>query len=211
VDFIRKLVESGVTASIGHTAASPEQIRAAVAAGATMSTHLGNGAHLTLPRHPNYLWEQLAADDLAACIIADGFHLPDAVIKVILKVKGRRAMLASDAVHFAGLLPGTYRTPIGGCVVLTPEGRLHLDSNPKLLAGSVRMLADAVGHLARAGLATIGEAWEMASTRPAAEMDLACRKGLAAGAPADLVCFEEHGERLRVVRTLKAGRTVYGS
>ena len=47
-----------------------------------------------LPRHPNYIWEQLAQDALRACIIADGFHLPDSVIKVVMRVKGANAMLA---------------------------------------------------------------------------------------------------------------------
>ncbi|MDQ0920262.1 hypothetical protein [Paenibacillus sp. V4I5] len=59
VPFIKKCVEHGVTVSIDHTSVSPEHIREAVSAGASMSTHLGNGAHLQLPRHPNYLWEQL--------------------------------------------------------------------------------------------------------------------------------------------------------
>jgi N-acetylglucosamine-6-phosphate deacetylase len=54
-DFIRRAVASGVTISIGHTAANGEQIRAAVDAGATLSTHLGNGAHAVLPRHPKCL------------------------------------------------------------------------------------------------------------------------------------------------------------
>ena len=143
--FIEKCAGAGVTVSIGHTGASPEQIREAVKAGATMSTHLGNGAHVQLRRHPNYLWEQLAHDELSACIIADGFHLPDAVMKVFLRVKGPRAMLVSDAVYLSGLAPGTYETHIGGKVVLTPEGRLHLAGNPDLLAGATETLAGGVG------------------------------------------------------------------
>src|SRR5690606_23768857 len=54
VEFIRYAVSQGVRISIGHTAASTEQIAAAVDAGACLSTHLGNGAHGTLRRHPNY-------------------------------------------------------------------------------------------------------------------------------------------------------------
>jgi N-acetylglucosamine-6-phosphate deacetylase len=66
---------------------------------------LGNGAHLQLPRHPNYLWEQLAQDDLWACVIADGFHFPDQVLKVVMKVKGERALLVSDSVSLCGMPP----------------------------------------------------------------------------------------------------------
>jgi N-acetylglucosamine-6-phosphate deacetylase len=208
--FIRKCVASGIAVSIGHTAATPEEIRQAVEAGATFSTHLGNGAHLSLPRHPNYLWEQLAQDALRACIIADGFHLPDSVIKVIMRVKGTDAMLASDAVYLSGLRPGRYTTHIGGKVVLTREGKLHLAGNEKLLAGSVMMLREGVDHLVRRGLCDLGEAWDMASTRPAAAMGLPVRRGLVPGAPADLVVFERTRDRIQILETWKAGVRVYG-
>ena len=59
VEFIRQCSKSGVIVSIGHTAASPHQIDKAVKAGARLSTHLGNAAHLMLPRHPNYIWNNL--------------------------------------------------------------------------------------------------------------------------------------------------------
>jgi len=207
--FVRRCADSGVTVSIGHTAASVDQIRYAVAAGASMSTHLGNGCHLMLPRHPNYLWEQLAQDALAACIIADGFHLPDAVIKAIMRVKGPNAMLASDAVYLSGLKPGRYTTHIGGKVVLTDDGRLCLAKNPKLLAGSVQMLIRSVEHLIRAGLADPGEAWEMASSRPAFAMRLAQARGLEPNAPGDVCVFDRDGDRITLLETWKAGRKVY--
>lgn len=207
--FIRSCVANGIAVSIGHTAATPEQIREAVGAGASFSTHLGNGAHLVLPRHPNYLWEQLAQDPLRACIIADGFHLPDSVIKVVMRVKGVDAMLASDAVYLSGLKPGRYTTHIGGKVVLTREGRLHLASNPKILAGSVMMLRQGVDHLVEAGLCGLAEAWEMASTRPAGAIGLAARAGLAPGAPADVVLFDRKAERTVVHETWKGGVKVY--
>jgi len=207
--FIRSCVANGIAVSIGHTAATPEQVREAVRAGASFSTHLGNGAHLMLPRHPNYLWEQLAQDPLRACIIADGFHLPDSVIKVVMRVKGANAMLASDAVYLSGLKPGRYTTHIGGKVVLTREGKLHLASNPKLLAGSVMMLRQGVDHLVKAGLADLSEAWEMASTRPAAAIGLPTRRGLSPGAPADAVLFERKKERVEILETWKAGIKVY--
>ncbi|HYF00073.1 MAG TPA: amidohydrolase family protein [Planctomycetota bacterium] len=209
--FIAKAVESGVIVSIGHTAGTPDQIRDAVKAGATMSTHLGNGAHLMLPRHPNYVWEQMAQDALSACVIADGFHLPDAVLKVILRAKGSRAMLVSDAVYIAGLAPGTYETHIGGKVVLTAEGKLHLAANPNLLAGSATMVIRGVEHLAARGLASLPDAWDMASTRPAAAIGHPAAKGLRTGAPADVLVLEARGEHLSVAETWKAGRRVYKS
>src|SRR5699024_223314 len=62
--FIEKAAKSGVKVAIGHTSANSQQIKNAVEAGAVLSTHLGNGAHITLPRHPNYIWDQLAEENL---------------------------------------------------------------------------------------------------------------------------------------------------
>ncbi|WP_159888729.1 N-acetylglucosamine-6-phosphate deacetylase [Paenibacillus puerhi] len=211
-DFIRLCSESGVTVSIGHTAATPEQIRLAVKAGATMSTHLGNGAHGTLPRHPNYVWEQLAADGLWACVIADGFHLPESVLKVALRTKGDKLALVSDAVYLAGMEPGPYHTHIGGNVTLQPNGRLCLTEQPNLLAGSALPLTRGIEHMVRIGLCDWPEAWELASIRPSRSMSLPTEQGLQLGAPADLALFtsDEAGE-LQIHKTYKRGRLVYSS
>lgn len=205
--FISRCTASGVRVSIGHTAASTEQIRQAVDAGAVMSTHLGNGTHLTLPRHPHYLWEQLAADELYGCMIADGCHLPDALLKVILRVKQSRAILVSDAVSLSGMAPGAYRLHIGGDVVLTPEGRLHLAGHPRLLAGSAMMLPDQVSYLARAGLVPLEDALDCASLHPARLLGLPQAAGITAGAPADLIGFRKvGGGDLEIQAVWKNGR-----
>ncbi|KIL40384.1 N-acetylglucosamine-6-phosphate deacetylase [Gordoniibacillus kamchatkensis] len=212
--FIRRCADSGVLVSIGHTAAAPDQIARAVAAGAAMSTHFGNGAHPVLPRHPNYLWEQLAADELWTCLIADGFHLPDSVLKVAMKVKGDKALLVSDAVMFSGMPAGTYESHIGGKVVLTPQGRLQMADQPQLLAGSVKMLPAGVSHLVKRGLCSLGEAWEMASVRPAKRVGLPFSAGLEAGAPADVLLIEwgdagGDGSEPRIAGVYKNGVSVW--
>jgi N-acetylglucosamine-6-phosphate deacetylase len=207
--FIARCVVSGVAVAIGHTAATPAQIDAAVAAGARLSTHLGNGAHPLLPRHPNYLWTQLARDELAASLIGDGWHLPDDVLRVVIRVKGAGALLVSDTVALAGQPPGVYAAPVGGSVTLAPNGRLHLTGDPRLLAGSVCPLRDAVGGLARRGVAPLDAAWAMASTRPARFLGLATAAGLAVGAPADLITCDWDGVTLGIRRTYKAGHPVH--
>lgn len=211
-EFIRHCVRQGVTVSIGHTSADTAQINEAVSAGARLSTHLGNGAHAMLPRHPNYLWAQLAEDELWCTLIADGFHLPDEVLKVAMKVKGKRALLISDAVTLGGLPPGSYDTPVGGRVVLTPEGRLHLAGQPGLLAGSAQMLLRHIARLAAAGLAELPDAWDMASVHPAGFMGLPVAAGLTAGAPADLALIRRSGaggSGLALAALCKAGAWVY--
>ncbi|MFE6076914.1 N-acetylglucosamine-6-phosphate deacetylase [Paenibacillus sp. NPDC057886] len=204
--FIARCCESGILVSIGHTAATPEQIREAVSAGAVMSTHLGNGAHLMLPRHPNYLWEQLAADELYGCMIADGHHLPLSVLAVILRMKRNRAILVSDAVSLSGMPPGSYHLHIGGDVVLTAEGRLHLAGQPELLAGSAMMLPDQVGYLVETGLCGLPDAWDCASVHPARLLGLEQAAGLEVGAPADIVSFNMDGGKLSVLQCWKNGQ-----
>lgn len=173
--------------AIGHTSATPEQIRAAVEAGACMSTHFGNGAHMQLPRHPNYLWEQLSQDELWACAIADGFHLPYSVLKVLKRVKEEKMVLVSDAVRLSGMPPGEYQDYIGGEVILTTEGKLHIKDNPLMLAGSVSMLRLGVARMVQSGICDLAAAWDMASTGPSKLMGLATGTGLTVGGPADLI------------------------
>jgi N-acetylglucosamine-6-phosphate deacetylase len=208
-DFIVRCVRQGVTVSIGHTSANADQIAAAVAAGARLTTHFGNGTHSVLPRHPNYLWAQLAEDKLWCTLIADGFHLPGQVLKVAMKVKGPQALLVSDAVSLGGLPPGSYTTPVGGQVVLTPEGRLHLADQPRLLAGSAQMLLRHIEHLVATKLASLPDAWEMASIRPAGFMGLPQAAGLVPGAPADLTLLGRRHPELEVAGVCKAGNWVY--
>lgn len=207
--FIAHCRDRGVIPAVGHTAATPEQIREAVDAGASLSTHLGNGVHAVLPRHPNYLWEQLATDELWASVIADGFHLPDAVLKTFLRVKGARLILVSDSVALAGLPPGAYQSSIGASVVLTGEGRLHLASDPRLLAGSAQPLTSGIVHLVRSGLTTLRDAWLMASTRPLELLGDQGSAGLVVGEPADLVLFQWDGREISIEQVIKRGTPVF--
>ncbi|WP_413737325.1 N-acetylglucosamine-6-phosphate deacetylase [Sodalis sp. RH21] len=208
--FIRRCVQARVIVSLGHTAADADQIAAAVDAGASMSTHLGNGAHLLLPRHPNYIWEQLAQDSLWCAMIGDGEHLPRSVLQVFMRVKRDRAFLVSDATSLAGMPPGRYHLHIGGEVILSAGGRLSLANNPQLLAGSARSLLYGVNSLVRQGLATRGEAWDMASVRPSALLGMPTRFGLAVGAPLNAVALGEdpRGE-LTVLAAYQGGACVW--
>ncbi len=205
LEFIRRCVASGVMVSIGHTAASPERIREAVAAGARCSTHLGNGSHAMISRHDSYIWEQLASDHLSASFIADGHHLPLAFLKVALRAKGKLSMLVSDAVALSGMPPGEYHSVVGGRVVLTAQGKLHLAEYPNILAGSAHLLPHGIAHLVLNGLASLPEAWEMASLRPASLLNLRSKAGLKEGAPADIVVFRWNGQAISIEQVFKQG------
>ena len=109
IPFIRKCVENRVVVSLGHHNGSAEIIRKATDAGASMSTHLGNGCANMIDRHHNPLWPQLADDRLTPSIIADGYHLTKEELQSFYKVKGPgNIILVSDALDLAGLPPGEY-------------------------------------------------------------------------------------------------------
>ena len=148
IRLVEYLVESNVRVAIGHTAASPEQIHDAVSAGATLSTHLGNGCAQMLARHPNFIWEQLAADELLASFIVDGHHLPAATVKAMVRAKTpARSILVTDATAAAGCSPGFYK--IGEeRVELTAEGRVSAPGAPNL-AGSALPMNTAVANTVR--------------------------------------------------------------
>lgn len=209
ISFIKKCVAAGVMVAIGHTAASPEQIQKAVKAGARFSTHLGNASHLVLPRHSNYIWEQLASENLWATLIADGFHLPQSLLSVFLKVKQNKSILVSDATKFAGLPLGSYHSHIGGSVELAENGRLFMKGSPKMLAGSARSLLDCVDHLISTNLETTASVFDMASLRPNELLGNKKCCGLKEGNTADLIVFERHSGTTKIIQTLKSGEVVY--
>jgi N-acetylglucosamine-6-phosphate deacetylase len=187
IAMIERLAKAGVVAAIGHTAAAPEQIRSAIAAGARFSTHLGNGAHAILPRHPNYIWEQLAADELWASFIADGHHLSKSVLKCMLRVKSpASSVLISDASAFAGLPPGLYSHGPDSFDVLA-DGRVVV-AGSRLLAGATVFLDQCVAHVLHQNLASFSDAIAMAAIRPRELLGLPV-PNLAVGQRADFALF----------------------
>jgi len=207
--FIEKCVRAGIKVAIGHTAASREQIKKGTAAGMTLSTHLGNGCHQVLPRYPNYIWNQLATDQLWSSLIADGIHLPEDVLRVFLKVKPDTSFLVSDATHLAGMPPGCYRTHIGSEVVLEEAGRLYMKDSPGHLAGSAKSLVWCVSHLVRTGILSLAQAWDLASLKPLAFLDDRQICPFEAGRPADLVLFQQTANGIQVAETIKSGKPVF--
>lgn len=200
--YIAALAARGVAISIGHTLADNAAIEAAITAGASFSTHLGNGLPGVLARHPNPIWSQLAADALTAMLIADGHHLPDEVLAVIARVKGREGcILVSDMVALSGLAPGRYSQPVGGDVELSTLGRLSL-AGTDLLAGATAPLLSGVARMAR--LCGLAAAVDMATRNPGRLMP--DHGQIRVGQPADAVLLEHNGDDLAIRDVFVAGR-----
>lgn len=214
-DFIARATDAGVVVAIGHTGADSQQIRAAVDAGARLSTHLGNGAHRMLRRHPNYIWDQLAEDRLWASLIVDGHHLPAEVVKVMVRAKTpQRIILVSDVSGLAGLPVGRYQS--SGCELeILPDGRLVIAGQQQLLAGASLPIGVGVANVMRFAGVDLATAVAMASLNPATL--LRCRVGgLRPGDPADLVLFNltdglREAAPLEVVATLSGGHVEAGA
>jgi N-acetylglucosamine-6-phosphate deacetylase len=209
--FIEKIVEQGLVASIGHTRASAAQIADAVQAGATLSTHLGNGADPTLPKTSNYIWDQLAEDRLAASFIVDGFHLPSPFLNAALRAKGlERSILVTDAVMPAGCDPGRYR--LGEVdVELHGDGSVRLAGGSRL-AGSALRMDQAIANVMRTAGLNLREAATLATRNPARVGRIPWRqRGLNPGDRADLVLFrvEEGSGRIQVLETYLNGERVF--
>jgi N-acetylglucosamine-6-phosphate deacetylase len=205
VPFIESLVASGVVVALGHTAANAGQIQDAIRAGARLSTHLGNGSHAMLPRHDNYVWHQLAADELWASIICDGQHLPQTLVRSIVRVKSpARLVLTCDASPLAGSPPGRYRVWDQDFEVM-PGGKVVV-SGTTFLGGSGVFTDACVGQLLRWGEVGLGDAIDMASVQPKKLLGLP-RPRLEVGAMVDLMlCAWKPGAdfQVQVVLTMES-------
>lgn len=187
--FIERAVAAGVVAAIGHTDASPERIHDAVRAGASLSTHLGNGCAVNMHRHRNCLWSQLSHDELMTSIIADGHHLPGYMVKCISRVKAAsRCILVSDMSGWAGMPPGVYDTSLGGIEIL-PDGRIVVAGQRELLAAASSSLFSNASRFAVAAEVAMREAIDAACANPLRLMNT-CASRMRAEEPADLVLFE---------------------
>ena len=166
MDLLEKASAREICTAIGHTRATVRIIRDAVKAGARMSTHLGNGSDLELPRLDNYMQAQLAEDSLYASFIADGHHIPFYTLKNFIRAKTQeRTVLVTDAMEAADVGPGYFK--LGNEPVVVTEDLKVYKPGQFHLAGSALTLDKAVIHVSEKCGVPFEEAWGMASTLPA--------------------------------------------
>ncbi len=208
IEGVLSLIERGsavgVKFAVGHSAASYETMRDAVAKGLTQSTHTFNGMPPLHHREPGVIGAVLTETCIYAQVIADGVHLHPAVVKLVFEAKGvRRTVLITDAVRAAGAADGTHR--LGDQIITVKDGIARTDSGS--LAGSTLTMDQAL----RNAHAFTNRPWDEllpSATCVAAEsLGLADQIGsLKPGAYADVVFMDEDFQpRL----TMVAGEVVF--
>jgi len=201
IGLIQDLVARGIQVAIGHSAAKPDQIRAAIRSGATLSTHLGNGLPGKLHKTENPIFWQLAEDELTAMFIADGIHLPRAALQTMLRAKGLlRSILTTDAVAAAGLRtpPGTYT--LGKTEIELSEDRSVRIPGSAYLAGSSVTMDQMVRNMVDWYDYSIPQILEMTQLNPARLLGFDVGN-FATDQPVQFVEWRPSSGGLRVART----------
>ncbi len=207
-ELIEHAVANGVIVGLGHTEANAAQIKTAVDAGASISTHLGNGCANMIHRHNNPLWPQLADDRLAVSLIVDGHHLRPEEVRTFYKVKGpERVLLISDALDLAGLPPGDYMAG-GKKVIMTPDGTIKYPEQ-NVLAGASLPVSRGVQNIMAYTQCSLADAIHMAGRNQAHHFGLTDRGDILPGKRADLVLFKWKDGELLLQKTIVGGKVVY--
>jgi N-acetylglucosamine-6-phosphate deacetylase len=191
LELIQHATAAGVRVSMGHSAATSEETLAAIAAGATSSTHLFNAMRPLDHREPGIVGTILDREDVYAEAICDGVHVHPAIVRLWLKMKGEeRAILVTDGMSATGVPDGTYT--LGDFEVVVKDG---VCLSGETLAGSVLTMDQAVANVQRFTGTSLGAAVRLASRNPARMMGMSHLTGMAPGTPANFNVFDEAGDR----------------
>jgi N-acetylglucosamine-6-phosphate deacetylase len=194
VPFTRRLVNLGIVAAAGHSAARDWQVQDAMKAGLSHTIHIWSSQSSVIRegpwRKPGLLETTLISDDLTAEMISDNRHLPPTLMKLAYKCKGPdRLCVISDSIEGAGLPEGTQIHSIGIDYEISNGVGILLDRTS--FAGSVTLINKMIPILTEEVGIPLAEAVRMASLTPARVIGLQATKGsLVAGKDADITIFE---------------------
>ncbi len=187
--FISHLARNSVRVALGHTNADAKTIQNAVAAGASLSTHLFNGAARMMNRNSNVIFSQLAQDGLWASFIPDGYHVPYEALKVGLRSKGiSRSIFISDTISYAGLSPGVYQDAYGRKVIVR-EGEIWLEGG-EYLYGAWQNLMQGLRKCILAQIVDVGTALQLAALNPARFFGVDAERNVRVGGKMPLLVFD---------------------
>lgn len=194
IDLVRELVAAGRHVSLGHSGATYEVGREALAAGATQATHLFNRMPPLGHREPGLAGAVLTDERAAAEIVCDARHVHPAMLRLVIDAKGpERVMAITDGTSGSGLPEGTCAV-LGGRRITVRDSAAYLDDGT--LAGSALTFDGAFRVLVNVVGVSLPDAVRLCSTTPARELGLVDRGVIAPGLLADLVVLDA-GLRVR--------------
>ncbi|HEX4202626.1 MAG TPA: N-acetylglucosamine-6-phosphate deacetylase [Ktedonobacteraceae bacterium] len=202
----RRLIEAGVTVSIGHTDATYEQTQQAIGFGITHATHCFNAMRPLLHREPGPLAAIVQSEHVFGELIADGVHVHPAMVDMLVRMLGpERTIIVTDAQAGAGIPNSTFE--FAGQQTHNCCGAARLDDGT--LAGSVLTLDQGLRNILKYTRVSLSEAVGMLTLNPATSVKLAERKALLrAGYDADLLIFDQD---LHLQATLCRGEVAFAT
>ena len=206
LDLIRHLVSGGRRVSLGHSGATLEQSRAAIASGARHATHLFNRMPPLGHREPGLAGAILTSEEVAAEIICDGVHVHRDMVRMAIEAKGTtRVMAITDGVSATGLPDGSTAS-LGGRTIRVSASAAYLEDGT--LAGSVATMDRVFRFLVNDVGLSLNAAAQLCATTPASELGLKDTGSITKGAIADLVVMDRD---LTVKQTYVGGRLAYSA
>lgn len=201
--FIEDLTARNVLASIGHSAATFDEVKDAIASGATRATHLYNQMSPFHHRDPGVVGAALLEQALRVELIADFIHShPKAVELAFREIGASRLILITDAMRAKGLAPGTY--DLGGQDVLVNGVDARLPDGT--LAGSILTMSQAVKNIHGLTACSLSDLAAITSANAAEELCLPNKGSIAEGKDADIAILDEH---FNVQMTICRGTIAY--
>ncbi|NQT67736.1 MAG: N-acetylglucosamine-6-phosphate deacetylase [Actinobacteria bacterium] len=204
IDFIKYLYKNGIYSSAGHSYASYEQTLKAVKVGLSQITHIFNAMKMLHHREPGLVGAALTTEELYAQVIADGFHVHPAVIKILVKAKSLdKIILITDAMRATSLGEGI--TELGGQKVVIKNSQARLEDGT--LAGSIITMDKAIRIMVREVSVPLKNAIQMATLNPAKSIGIQNNKGsLEPGKDADIVIM---GGNLEIETVIAKSKIVF--
>jgi N-acetylglucosamine-6-phosphate deacetylase len=181
--------DAGVVVAMGHTDATYEQARAGIAHGAHHAVHVYNAMRPFSHRDSGVIGAVLTSSEVTAELIADGVHVEEAAMRILLQAKGASGViLISDGLSATGMPDGKYML---GKLEVTVSGGVCRNSEGKL-AGSTLTLDRALRNVVALGI-PFPDAVRMLTANPAKLLGIEFKKGaLRTGADADIVLLDEN-------------------
>ena len=179
---------AGVVVAMGHTDATYEQARMGMARGVRHAVHVYNAMRPFSHRDSGVIGAVLTSPEVTAELIADGVHVEEAAMRLLLQAKGTGCViLVSDGISATGMPDGKYQL---GKIEVTVSGGVCRNAEGNL-AGSTLTLDRALRNIVALGV-SLPDAVRMLTVNPATLLGIEFKKGaLRTGADADIVLLDE--------------------